>query len=232
MRITFRQVLLRFPGFPCLGCGSDEVEGLNSFCAECVEKLPLIHEPRCPGCGGRLDGVLELCGKCLNLPSRPWRRAVSVLEFRDSGRDLVLRFKNGTPELARPLAELSWRWLRQPDFAADGIVPVPLHWWRQWRRGFNQAELLAGELGRHLGIPCLQALRRVKSAGHQASRSREGRLAAMRGVFAPNPKLPVAGLRLWLVDDILTTGATLAAACRELQHAGAAEVRIFALARR
>jgi len=228
------RTLLAVPGFPCPVCGSDAVDGVNSFCADCVEKLPLVPPPRCPGCGGHLDGALERCGKCLALPPRPWTRATAVLEMRDLGRIAVLRFKNGAPELARPLAELCRPWLAADDFRPDFLTPIPLARWRRITRGYNQAELFARALGAPLGLPCVRTLKRRGGAGHQASRGRAGRLRMMRGVFVlrRGAAEAVAGKRIWLVDDVLTTGATLAAATGTLMRAGAAEVRVFVIARR
>lgn len=114
---------------------------------------------------------------------------------------------------------------------ADRIVPVPLHWRRRLRRGYNQAEEIARPLGRHLGRPVTCSLIRVRSTRPQASLDRASRLVNLDGAFAPGRRADLAARRILLVDDVVTTGRTLTAAAAELKRAGAEQVIAAVLAR-
>ena len=110
---------------------------------------------------------------------------------------------------------------------ADCVVPVPLHWRRRWRRGFNQAL----DLARQLGVPVRCALRRRGNTRTQTDLPADARLRNVRDAFVATRRAGVSGLRLVLVDDVSTTGATLEACARVLMAAGAAEVRTLTAAR-
>lgn len=128
------------------------------------------------------------------------------------------------PSLARPLAALMRPACAEVLDGADGCVPVPLHWRRRWQRGFNQAD----ELARYLGLPVLAALRRTRHTLAQASLHAHERQANVRGVFAVRRRFRhggLDGLSVVLVDDVITTGATLRACALVLREAGAREVR-------
>jgi ComF family protein len=111
------------------------------------------------------------------------------------------------------------------------VVPVPLHWWRRWRRGHNQAERIAWGLARELKLPLRPALRRVRSVEKLASLSRTERLEAMKGAFSVVSENRVRGRTILLVDDVLTSGATCGAAARALKAAGAKRVVAAVVAR-
>lgn len=121
----------------------------------------------------------------------------------------------------------------------DCLVPVPLHWWKQWRRGFNQSELLAKVLSQRLGLPVADLLKRHVATKAQAGLSAAGRRSNIEGAFRIKEKIkkdkakkPAAGLHVMLIDDVMTTGATAAAAARVLRRdAGARRVTVFTLAR-
>jgi ComF family protein len=133
--------------------------------------------------------------------------------------------------LAVPLARLLVRALPR-EAAFDVIVPVPMHWRRRLERGFNQASLLANELGRYVGAPIASALRRPYRGTPQASLSFADRRANLRGAsFTVSRPGAIAGRRVLLVDDVITTGATARACARALKSAGAAHVTVLTLAR-
>jgi ComF family protein len=117
------------------------------------------------------------------------------------------------------------------DDRFDFIVPVPLHWRRRWRRGFNQAELLAREVSRHRRIPILNALRRRKSTVNQAGLTSAGRRRNIAGAFESCRGIDLKGRRILLIDDVFTTGATASACSRALKKAGAGTVTLLTLAR-
>jgi ComF family protein len=115
--------------------------------------------------------------------------------------------------------------------ADSWVVPVPLHWWRQWQRGYNQAEALALGLARRLQLPVRHLLRRVVATSRLASMGLTERQEVMRRVFRARRNARVAGRTVILVDDILTSGATCGAAARALRAAGAARVIAVVIAR-
>ncbi len=132
--------------------------------------------------------------------------------------------------LARPLGRLLAAAVPLEE-KFDAIVPVPLHWLRRWRRGFNQSEILARGLGRHLQVPVVFALRRTRSTQVQAGLSNTARRQNVAQAFRSRRRHSVAGKRILLVDDVMTTGSTAAACSRALKQAGAARVALVTVAR-
>lgn len=155
--------------------------------------------------------------------------AWSAGAYEGNLQKLIHLFKySGIYTLARPLgARLVDAFPRSQPI--DAITAVPMHWWREWNRGYNQAELLAKEVAHHTGLPFVQPLRRARWSAPQAGLSDHDRRLNLRGAFAV--KKPLAGLRLLLVDDVLTTGATVSACSAALKRAGAARVSVLTLAR-
>ncbi|MBZ5577141.1 MAG: ComF family protein [Acidobacteriia bacterium] len=146
-------------------------------------------------------------------------------------REWIHLYKYGRIKtLARPLEQLLARAVPR-DERFDAIVPVPLHWRRQWQRGFNQAELLARGLSRRLGIPVVKALRRSRSTQAQAGLSNTGRRKNVTAAFRSRRGQVVAGQRILLIDDVMTTGSTAAACAMALKRAGAARVALGTVAR-
>jgi ComF family protein len=146
-------------------------------------------------------------------------------------RDLIHLFKyDRIRTLARPLGELLAAAYPRHE-RLDAIIPMPLHWRRFWRRGFNQSALLAGELSRRCGLPVIRAVRRVRPTAPQAGLTNARRRANVAGAFAPSRRARISGLRVLLVDDVMTTGATASACSRALKRAGAGYVTFLALAR-
>jgi ComF family protein len=113
----------------------------------------------------------------------------------------------------------------------DLVVPVPMHWWRKWNRGFNQAELLARVVGRRTGIPVARALKRRRSTLSQAGLTLAQRRENLTGVFRVPARNRMEGRRVLLVDDVFTTGATASACAAALKRAGARSVVLLTLAR-
>jgi len=219
----------------CPVCRSRTVETLaEDVCGLCRAALPPVPEPHCPACGGVLDGVLTVCSECMRLPPRPWRQAVSAFLFQGVVRDVIHRYKyNGDTALAPVLGRRMARaWLQRGAAAPDVIVPVPLHWTREAARGFNQAELLAREVGRILAVPVKCALRRVRRTPKQARLDADERRRNMADAFRVGRDGGEAADRLvMLVDDVLTTGATIEAAANALLDAGARAVVVLTAAR-
>jgi ComF family protein len=148
-------------------------------------------------------------------------------------RELIHLLKYGKVKtLAQPLGGFLAAALPR-DERFDAVTAVPLHWRRQWQRGFNQSELLARVLSRRSGIPVISVLRRVRSTASQAGLSGTRRRRNVATAFAARRQAGrlVDGKRILLIDDVMTTGSTAAACALALKRAGAARVAILSLAR-
>jgi len=219
----------------CAAC-REPVDG-EGVCAACWSKLSFIAPPYCERLGIPFPfdpgpGVLSM--EAIADPPA-YRRARAAVRFDDVARDLVHALKYGD---RLDLAPMMGRWMatasRGLTAEADAIVPVPLHWRRQWARRFNQAALLSEVISRASGVPvALTALKRVKATPQQVGLSQSERAINVQGAFrvGPSGKAEVAGRRLILVDDVITTGATVDACARALLRAGAAHVDVLAFAR-
>jgi ComF family protein len=227
---------LLFPG-QCLRCKT-EVGEPRTLCAACWSKIRFIDEPMCPVCGSPYDSPLEaglVCGSCLAEPP-PFARARSVFRYDDASRDLILSFKHadrleGAPAYANWLSRSCGEILDKANF----ITPVPLHWQRLVRRRYNQAAILANALARMSGVPALSELllRKRATASQGEMRSPRARRLNVAGAFTLNPRHSTAikDRHILLVDDVLTTGATVTACARALRRGGAGEVSVVTLAR-
>ena len=174
-------------------------------------------------------GLCSLCRQ--GLPG--YEGAYSFGFYDGPLRRLIHLFKFERVEsLASPLGAYLARALPR-DLSFDIVAPMPLHWFRRWRRGFNQSELLAGEVARRLGLPLAsgRALRRLRHSAPQSGLSSAARRRNVAGLFDVADRRSIEGRRVLLVDDVLTTGATAQAAARALKRAGAAQVIVLTLAR-
>lgn len=220
---------------PCPLCESAEKNGNNnSFCSECLSKMPLIHIPYCPDCGGPLDSALARCHSCLREPHRPWKEAVSLFQHREPVRNLIHQLKyRHRPDLARAFGLLAAPALNRFSELPEIIISVPLHPFRQWMRGYNQAALLGERIGAYSGIPFKEVMfRRGGIWSHQMKRGRRERLQQKNmGLFGVRDSEVIQGKRVLAVDDVFTTGATLSAVTTALLNAGAESVFILTVSR-
>ena len=146
-------------------------------------------------------------------------------------RSLVHLFKyEGIRPLSQHLGNLMFTALPR-DRTWDAIVPMPMHWWRQWRRGYNQAEMLARTLSRRTGVPVRKMVARKKATALQAGLSGSDRRRNVAGAFALRRGQRADGLRVLLVDDVLTSGATARACALTLKQAGARQVSVLTVSR-
>lgn len=219
----------------CPLCGKDVYHGKGHLCDDCEAHMPMLPERVCRCCGGPNDGMLDLCRNCMKVKGgRPWRHAVSAFPFFGEVRTAVHMFKYRNaayfaPYLGRRMYEA---WQKNGDeFSPELVTYIPLHWIRYWRRGYNQAELLATELASYLGIPVQKTLSRKRHTGQQAMLSSGKRQKNMHGAFSPWHQDRYLAKRILLVDDVLTTGSTLAEATNVLLDSGASEVYVATVAR-
>jgi ComF family protein len=219
----------------CAACR--EPVGDAGVCAACWAKLSFIAPPYCERLGIPFTydpgpGILSM--EAIADPPA-YHRARAAVRFDDVARTLVHALKYGD---RLDLAPTMGRWMANAgrplldDNAV--IVPVPLHWRRQWARRFNQSALLAEVIARASGVPVShRALKRIKATPQQVGLSQSARALNVQGAFRvpPDGKPDVAGRRLLLVDDVLTSGATMDACARALLRAGAAQVDALTFAR-
>jgi ComF family protein len=209
----------------CDGClASPAPLDADYFCAVCntpfLNAWPLDERGVCAACRSGLRG---------------FDHAASFGIYEGSLRSLIHLFKySGMKPLARPLAAFLERVI-PVDEHFDAVVPVPLYWRKQWSRGFNQAELLARCVAKQRDIPVWKALRRKRATATQAGLANAGRRRNVAGAFVvpPNRKLDskLAGKKILLIDDVMTTGATASACAAALKRGGAGSVSLLTLAR-
>jgi len=214
-----------------------ELVGGNGLCASCWSKLSLIAPPYCERLGIPFaydpgPGVLSM--EAIADPPA-YHRARAAVRYDEIARTLVHSLKYGD---RLDLAPTAGRWMARAGRAlldeADALVPVPLHWRRLWARRFNQSALLAKAISEIAGVPLAEnALKRVKPTVQQVGLSQKERASNVQGAFRvpPDGKAEVAGRRLVLIDDVLTSGATADACARTLLRAGASNVDVVVFAR-
>jgi ComF family protein len=229
---------LVFP-WSCPVCGA---EGSGSpFCPTCRQGI-LDQSARsalssCPRCALSVGPFADLRGGCAACRDRSlgFDSALALGPYEGVIRVLCLRLKHEQNAwLAPRLSDLFVEARRDAisHLPSDlWVVPVPLHWSRRWRRGYNQAEALASGLARRLGLPVHQPLRRVIATERLAQKGPTERADIMHGVFRARSGRKLAGRTVLLVDDVLTTGATCSAAAKALKKAGAARVVVIVIAR-
>ncbi len=221
----------------CLGCGT-MVESDFGLCGPCWRDTPFIAGTVCDACGvplpGAEDGHRLECDDCMDRP-RPWAQGRAALLYKDRARRMVLALKHGDRgELARPAA--LWMARAARPLLREGMLlaPVPLHWTRLVRRRYNQSALLAQHLAAQTGLAqCPDLLVRVRRTRVLDGKGAAQRFADLDGAVRVHPgrRHRIAGRTVLLVDDVMTSGATFSACANACLEAGAAEVRVIALAR-
>jgi ComF family protein len=191
----------------------------------------------CPRCASQVGPFADLQGGCSQCRGRSlgFDAALACAPYEGAIKDLCLQLKHERNAWLAPwLGDLLVEGRREAisRLPADAwVVPIPLHWWRHWRRGYNQAEVLARSLAKGLGLPIHRPLRRAKATPRLAQKAITERSELMHKAFRARSSPQLKGRTVLLVDDILTTGATCGEAAKELKRAGAARVVALVIAR-
>lgn len=221
----------------CIGCGAPVASDFG-LCADCWRDTPFIAGPVCDRCGVPLPGAVEGQGDCCDdcrTIARPWVQGRAAMLYDGTARKLILGLKHGDRlELAHPAAAWMMRAARPILTPGMMVAPVPLHWTRLVRRRYNQSALLSRAVARGARLDhCPDLLIRSRRTASQDGRDREARFLNISGAIQIHPgrRRHLEGRPVLLVDDVMTSGATLAAAADACLAAGAISVSVLALAR-
>lgn len=224
-------------------CCANPVGEEGALCAACWTEADFIGASCCARCGAPLPGEglgdddangLLTCDDCMAVP-RPWLRGRAVLTYHGTGRKLVLMLKNGdrldlAPALGDWVARAAAPMVR-PEMV---VIPVPLHLRRMARRKYNQAAMLAQRVAQAHGLKHMpHALKRVRHTPRQDHGTMADRFSNIEGAIALTPRFAqqIEGRAVLLVDDVMTSGATLTASAQALRAAGAGPICVVVLAR-
>ncbi|MCF8467072.1 MAG: ComF family protein [Sneathiella sp.] len=220
----------------CVNC-AEPIDTPGNLCTDCWPKMTYISAPFCEICGFPFDfdrSDAMICGACIQSPPA-FSKARAVLKYDDASRDMILGYKhsdqtNRAPAFARWMYRAGHRLIDE----CDVICPVPLHSRRLIQRRFNQSALLARELSALSKKPVSpDLLLRTRPTRSQGGLSATARHRNVQGVFQVNPARQhlIEDACILLVDDVLTTGATVNACCLQLRRAGAADVNVLTFSR-
>lgn len=225
----------------CFACG-DDVQDHGSQCAACWSKVDFISHPLCSCCGVPFDYVSNqadeeegfICGDCAK-SAHAYDQARAVFVYDDHSKKMILSFKHGDRHEGVPAFAI-WLWgaAKIWEDEIDIIMPVPLHWRRLFKRRFNQAAEMAYAVGKLAGLGVnATSLKRHKPTRSQFGLGARQRQKNVQSAFSINDKdkAAVKGKTILLVDDVMTTGATINACAKALKKVGAKKVYAVSLAR-
>jgi ComF family protein len=222
----------------CASCGNPLPDDQGCFCLSCRQALTWEPSRTCPWCASPVGEFAQLDGGCVRCRKEDFRfdSAFRLGPYDGALRDAILRIKFGRDEtLGEALGRL-WAEHCEQRFKAinaDVVIPIPLHWRRRWRRGFNQAALVAEPVADRLGLPCRSKwLRRPRHTEPQSQQSPTARRENLRGAFRISSHADLRGKTILLIDDVLTTGTTASEAAATLKTGGASRVAVAVLAHR
>jgi ComF family protein len=221
----------------CLICNA-RVPATGTLCLDCWQNVKFIADPYCACCGQPFDysiGKDALCGECLR--ERPvYGRARAVFRYNEYSRALILKLKYADQT---HLSAVYGTWLanygKDVVGVSDILIPVPLHYWRFIGRRYNQSALLANALKKRCGLPVLpDGLKRIRYTKPQPGLTRKQRRENVKGAFVVHPRhaASIKGKTILLIDDVMTTAATISQCAQALLDAGAMQINVLTLARK
>ncbi|MDO8984953.1 double zinc ribbon domain-containing protein [Cypionkella sp.] len=221
----------------CLTCDARVTTDFG-LCGACWRETPFITGLVCDLCGvplpGEDTGKPEHCDDCLTI-ARPWSQGRAAMLYKDNARRIVLALKHGDRlDLARPASNWLHRVAEPMIKPGMIVVPIPLHWLRLIKRRYNQAALLSAAVAKLAALDhCPDLLIRRRYTGSQEGRNRDGRFANMADALTLHPRRAnrVEGRHVLLIDDVMTSGATFAAAAEACIVGGATGISVLTLAR-
>lgn len=228
----------------CLCCG-DPVSAEAALCGRCWSEAEFITGTCCSRCGAPLPGgaggeaarggeAQLICDDCLVI-ARPWRHGRAAMVYAGTGRQLLLALKHADrPDLAPALGDWLARAARPMIRPGMVVVPVPVHPWRLLKRKYNQSELIAAHVARVFGLGHLPgALQRIRHTEGQDHKGVSDRFANVAGSIGVNRRQAarLEGRAILLIDDVMTSGATLAEAAEALRAAGSGPISVAVVAR-
>nr|WP_244154861.1 ComF family protein [Rodentibacter heidelbergensis] len=216
-------------------CQSTLKQGRNGLCSRCQKQIQ--RTPYCGGCGAALQYAAHYCGNC-HRHAYIWDRMVIIGRYHAPLSQLIHRFKfqkqfwlDHTLARLLLLALYEARRINGLTFP-QAIIPIPLHHFRHWQRGYNQADLLAKILSRWLEIPCLSHIvKRTKHTPTQRGLTATARRQNLKNAFNIEYDAPFPYQRVALVDDVITTGSTVNEVAKLLRQLGVQEIQVWGLAR-
>lgn len=210
--------------FTCDVCGREVFAG-ERVCAPCMKVLPLNNGAICPFCGRKVGEA----GPCLDCKEKPLgaEKARSVFVHEGKGMEMVLRYKKGAKYFCRTFAFLALPVLERDFLDAELLTFVPMTQKAIKKRGYNQAQLFCKQLARFSGKPMADVLVKKKDTEQQKSLTRRDREDNLQGCFGVSDKNAVKGKKVLLIDDVLTTGATVSEIASVLKRAGASCVYVL-----
>lgn len=220
----------------CWICQQARAELRDGVCPTCAQMLTRDPHAACPRCCSTVGPFVNLSQGCANCKDESYAfdQAFRLGTYDDVLRSAILRMKQpGGLDLAEVVG-LHWARhmaARLRELHPHVVIPVPLHWTRRWRRGFNQSEILAAALAQVLGAPCRTSwLRRTRRTAPQTRQSPAQRRLNVHNTFGLRSRLDLAGQTVLLVDDVMTTGATAHESARALRVANPARIVVAVLA--